>query len=444
MKTSNASFAWKKVGLVSILIGLAVNSVRAGDLTNYARAIIGSSQTISDPYGSILGGGQNTNAGLRGTIGGGEANFIQLSESCFIGAGFGNIIQSNAQYSTIAGGGYNFIGEGAFQSTIGGGVINRIEEDAYESVIAGGVGGQMEAYATYACILGGGGNHIGTNSTYTTVGGGWDNFIDRTTFWGTNWRANASVISGGWTNYVGVDSFDSFIGGGFMNIIAANAPASVVSGGWQNNAAGSTSVIPGGAFNATAGYASFAAGYRAKANHEGSFVWGDNTEADVSSAAAKDVTFRCNGGVRFLGTGAGGNQVISWAPGATGWTVSSDRNLKENFTSVNRREILDKITSLPMNEWNFKGHEQRHVGPMAQDFHERFCLGGTETTIDTGDLHGVTLVAIQGLDEEVKANAREQAAQLNTRDARISQLERELSELKQMFKASMKTQLQAK
>ena len=43
----------------------------------------------------------------------------------------------------------------------------------------------------------------------------------------------------------------------------------------------------------------------------------------------------------------------------------------------------------------------RHIGPMAQDFHSAFQLGGSgnDTTITTTDIDGVNMLAIQALEK---------------------------------------------
>ena len=61
--------------------------------------------------------------------------------------------------------------------------------------------------------------------------------------------------------------------------------------------AASAAVVPGGKANAaTANYA-FAAGRRAKAAHEGAFVWADSTDADFRSTVPKQFLIRAAGGV---------------------------------------------------------------------------------------------------------------------------------------------------
>ena len=55
--------------------------------------------------------------------------------------------------------------------------------------------------------------------------------------------------------------------------------------------------MPGGRNNTAAGDFSFAAGYRANANHNGSFVWADSTNADLASTANDQFMVRASGGV---------------------------------------------------------------------------------------------------------------------------------------------------
>ncbi len=85
---------------------------------------------------------------------------------------------------------------------------------------------------------------------------------------------------------------------------------------------------------------------------------------------------------------------------------SSDRNRKENVHAIDEAGILLKISSLPIYEWQFKGQDSRHIGPMAQDFHAAFHLGEDETTIASIDLDGVMLAAVKAL---YKMNQEQQA-----------------------------------
>ena len=84
---------------------------------------------------------------------------------------------------------------------------------------------------------------------------------------------------------------------GAANIAGANYAA--IGGGSQNSVSGIAATIPGGTGNTASGDYSFAAGRRAKANHPGSFVWGDSTDADFSSAFNNQFLIRA----AFVGIG---------------------------------------------------------------------------------------------------------------------------------------------
>ena len=71
--------------------------------------------------------------------------------------------------------------------------------------------------------------------------------------------------------------------GGLKNV--ADGQHAAIGGGSQNRAWGSASTIPGGSMNAATGVTSFAAGNRAKANHNGAFVWADSQNSDFASTA---------------------------------------------------------------------------------------------------------------------------------------------------------------
>jgi hypothetical protein len=88
---------------------------------------------------------------------------------------------------------------------------------------------------------------------------------------------------------------------------------------------------------------------------------------------------------------------------ATTFNSTSDRNMKENFMQVDPMKVLDKVANLAVTEWNYKNDpSKRYVGPMAQDFHAAFGLGGTDDkTISVVNAQGVTLAALQGLNQKV-------------------------------------------
>jgi hypothetical protein len=125
------------------------------------------------------------------------------------------------------------------------------------------------------------------------------------------------------------------------------------------------------------------------------------------------------------------------APGGGSWSSVSDRDSKENVAPVDVQAVLDAVVAMPLSTWNYKeqGDSVRHMGPMAQDFHAAFGLGVSDKMIDTIDPDGVSLAAIQGLNEKL-------IEEIETKDTEIAELlasqhemQSELCALKEQFAA---------
>jgi hypothetical protein len=128
------------------------------------------------------------------------------------------------------------------------------------------------------------------NGEDATVSGGRSNFA-------TGFRA---TIGGGFANTINADSDYATVGGGDRNNAFGNF--ATVGGGRQNLASGDFATVVGGDTNKAMGDYSFAAGRRAKANHNGSFVWADSTDEDFASTAEDQFLVRANGGAVITGT----------------------------------------------------------------------------------------------------------------------------------------------
>ena len=307
----------------------------------------------------------------------------------------------------------------------------------------------------------------------------------------------------------------------------AGGGAATVGGGSANVASGDAATVPGGVLNVAGGDYSFAAGRRAKALHQGAFVWADSQGADFTSTANDQFLIRAQGGVgvgtaspqaqfnvngtarieatptsynegltlnlptdmasgsgyggiHFHSTargGAYGSGTIKWgifynyAPevgvGGNGfsfvqnntntrlfistngnvgigtlnptnklmvvnarcdgssWINASDRNLKQDFASIDAQAVLARVAALPVTTWSYKTQpEQKHLGPVAQDFHAAFGLGEDDTSISTVDESGVALAAIQGLNQK-----------LNDKDVEIQDLKRSVADLKKLVQS---------
>lgn len=125
---------------------------------------------------------------------------------------------------------------------------------------------------------------------------------------GTDWDdvniGTSSTITGGESNTA--SGAHATISGGINN--AASGQHGTVSGGEGSLAGGISSTVPGGKDNVASGNYSFAAGQRAKANHDGAFVWADQTAADFTSTAVDQFLIRAAGGVG-IGTAAPADQL---------------------------------------------------------------------------------------------------------------------------------------
>jgi trimeric autotransporter adhesin len=125
-----------------------------------------------------------------------------------------------------------------------------------------------------------------------------------------------------------------------------------------------------------------------------------------------------------------GSTAVTVIEGQVAFTFPSDKTQKENFQPVNGEEVLGKIRGFELSSWNFIGHdpkEFRHYGPMAQDFfaafgHDGVGQIGSETTINSGDMAGILMVAVQALEKRT-AELKQKEAQIAALAARLEALE---------------------
>jgi hypothetical protein len=167
--------------------------------------------------------------------------------------------------------------------------------------------------------------------------------------------------------------------------------------------------------------------------------------AKIASGTAVEGLATSNGGTGVVGTSFNGTAVYAldlaggtalFATSASGLAgefhgnvningtltvgstvYTSDRNLKTDVGSIDRQDLLARVSSLPIASWTYKSDpSRRHVGPMAQDFHAAFGLNGDdEAHISEVDIAGVSLAAIQELSQQLKS-----------KDAQIAELRAQL------------------
>ncbi|MFB0537257.1 MAG: tail fiber domain-containing protein [Anaerolineae bacterium] len=378
----------------------------------YALALPGlwTQQNSTSP--NLIGGysGNSVSVGVVGaTIGGGGSSIYPnqvTADYATIGGGYGNIV--TATYATVGGGWSNTASSDA--ATVGGGHDNTASN--IEATVSGGYGNIASGYA--ATVGGGYGNDA--THEYTTIGGGWNNVAS----------LGAATVCGGHSNEA--PNWDATVGGGWDNTASGNK--ATVGGGYGNEAGGYAATIPGGTDNTASGDYSFAAGRRAQAKHDGSFVWADSNDFDFASVTTDTFQVRATGGVGFV-LGIDSSGATTWSctvKDGGSWSCSSDRTLKENLQLVDGGEVLRRLAGMPIYTWNGKGQDPgvRHMGPMAQDFHAAFGLGEDETHIATIDLDGVALAAIQRLyaqNQELAAKNADLEARADDLEARLAALE---------------------
>ena len=215
----------------------------------------------------------------------------------------------------------NFLSKFTGPTTLGN---SSISDDGSSVTIGVSQGGLRLLSALIGPILIGGhsDNSVTGGVSSATIGGG-----------GASGNPNLvtdifGTIGGGINNQAGNDDGNTSLQQG-----------ATVGGGQDNTASGMDSTVPGGRFNNADGDYSLAAGRRAKANFDGSFVWGDSTDADFASTANDQFLIRAGGGVgigttapataldvagdvtatKFIGDGS----MLTNLPGGGGGTVTS-------------------------------------------------------------------------------------------------------------------------
>jgi hypothetical protein len=320
-----------------------------------------------------------------------------------------------AGFLNSADGDYDFIGCGNNNHAAGG--VSCIAGGAENtttgmfSVIGGGKGN--ETVSLYGAVVGGNDNQAGASETDSAafVGGGRDNQAS----------SPYSCIVGGRSNIT--EASYSFIGGGFEHINQ-----------------GTWSAIPGGEGD-TIGFF----GHHSMAFGKGVFVSdpfqvmlfdGNNHGSLGINRDERD------GGLDHplhVGTNtSNGNGAHLTAGGV--WTNGSSAAFKDRFEKLDSREILAKVATLSIDAWRFKATDERHIGPISEEFVETFDVGVFDASdgrreddyLSTVDVAGVALLAIQELNRKTE--------ELERRAAEIDDLRTEIAELKKTLSMIMSEQ----
>lgn len=204
---------------------------------------------------------------------------------------------------------------------------------------------------------------------------------------------------------------------------AASGTATTVAGGVNNEATGKYATVPGGQQNTASGDHATAAGQAAGADSANAFVWNDgaayhdtdNDGTEDGFAASEPVTGELATGAETFNVSArGGARIVTGSSsatyiesGSTGWSAASSSETKTDEQPVDPGEVLDGVQSLNIQKWRYrdtpvKGRGPMHIGPMAEDWHSAFDIGGSDKHINSVNADGVAFAAIQALASRVE------------------------------------------
>jgi len=152
------------------------------------------------------------------------------------------------------------------------------------------------------------------------------------------------------------------------------------------------------------------------------FLLNNNGRMTVNSDTAGALTFDLKND---------GDLIITGDLTANGTNYPSSRTLKEGFSAVDNREVLQRLSRVPVSVWTYKSDtdKQPHIGPVTEDFSAAFDFLQVDGKLNTIDLHGVAMAAIQGLNEVV-----------SEKDARILELEQRLAAIEAQLSEADTTQ----
>ena len=408
--------------------GVANAFVQGGNAFG-AAAVVG---TTDNQNMTVVSGGQTVSVLVSGSNGlriGGGAFFGTPNSPNVINGSASNTVDASSISQTISGGGFA-------RNDCYNGFTDTLTQDC-RNRSAGGTGTTVAG--GYAHEVSGDGSSVGGGISNIAYGGG-------------------SVVAGGERNRSGnLSSGQNSVGGGYRN--SATGGSAAIPGGRFNTASGYgsfaagqyASAVHGGSFvwgdfsSAGAVISSSAANqfviraaggvhlnpatrlYFGQQTRQMINLWGTSaTTPDEFGIGVQIGTTYFRSNSNFCWHTGGTHDDNFCAPGGTGtvqmalrdtaaattavghlyaasFNIGSDRAVKTAIQSINPRSVLSKVLTMPITSWAYKTDiTTRHIGPMAQDFHQAFGLGGSDKSIATVDADGVALAAIQGLHQMVK------------------------------------------
>lgn len=409
----------------NVLHGKSGNATTAG----VRGAVIAGGGTSSDPDLDL--NGTNVVLDAYGVIGGGVANQAGTGAQAY-----------DQPFPTIAGGQGNRA-LGAW-SVVGGGRENFASGDT--GTVAGGIGNRASGPSG---AVGGGSSNVAAGS-HSAIGGGSSNCAGGSYSWAGGFGAKVRV---------GTDFPSS--NGGCAGVQSSSTPAGDAGTFIWNDSAASGFTSSGAnqflvraqggmALNAAPPDASVELTVTSDAdNTDFSSLWlrlkaasnpgilisaGDASGSNGAgfyldhyngSTQTRRMALNNDGSAYIRSNLTGANVGVSLAANSGSWSSLSDRNLKSAITAVDPVAVLQTLVDLPISTWSYtaQGEGVRHMGPMAQDFAASFGLGEDDTHINTVDIDGVALAAIQGLHTRLQDENAALRARIDALERRLAALE---------------------
>jgi len=103
------------------------------------------------------------------------------------------------------------------------------------------------------------------------------------------------------------------------------------------------------------------------------------------------------------------------------WSNSSSFIKKDRIQLLDGNDILKKVMQLHIDGWYYKGTNEYHIGPYAEEFYNTFNTGTDQHYISTVDPAGIALKAIQELNTQ-NQNLKAENELLKQRLDRLEQL----------------------
>jgi hypothetical protein len=207
--------------------------------------------------------------------------------------------------------------------------------------------------------------------------------------------------------------------------------------GVSAEASGRGAMAFGTGVEASGDYSTAMGRYTSTNGKEGTFMIGDLNASTVMDASTTNRFYARFENGYVLYTKSDRSTGVYAFRGATSWSSVSDSMRKENFLGTDGDVFLRRFRDLRLGSWNYIGDDQRHYGPMAQEWFAAFGRDGigaigNDTTLASADVDGVLCIAVQALEKRTK--------ELRTAVSALQESQAELAKIKEQI-STLRTQL---